>query len=371
MEPIQVFTVENEKDMEIFLSLPWKIYQNDPHWVPPLISDQKKLLSAKENPFFEHAKAKLFLARKEGEIVGRLAACLDRNYIEFHQEKQGTFGFFECIDDQSVANLLFESAKNWLKEKGMTVMRGPLNLSTNDECALLVNGFEMDPMVMMPYNPRYYLRLYEQADLRKAKDLYAYYFDGTTFDSPRLAKISVRLDTKGINIRPVNLRDFRREVALFKEVYNQAWSKNWGFVPMTDSEIDYMAKSLKQLVEPALVYFAFDREKPVGVIMSVPDYNFVLKKIDGKLNLSGMIKFLYYRRKIKGIRVLIMGVIHSYQKRGIEAAMILNLFKNGKAKGYEYAELSWILEDNVLMNRLAEMIGGKKYKTYRIYEMAI
>jgi hypothetical protein len=361
--------VRNEKDLMAFIRLPWDIYQGDRYWVPPLIKDLLSKFSP-NHPFLSHGEMILFLARQRGRIVGRIAGIIDHHYIEFHQEKVGFFGFFESIYDAEVAESLLSRVGVWLKEHGMEKMAGPMNPSTNDECGLLVEGFNVPPCLMMPYNPEYYPSLLEGFGLKKIMDLYAYLAEQSSFLDGRLFRITERLIKREpqLWIRTINLRKIDGELKIIKEIYNQAWSKNWGFVPMTDEEIDDLAKNLKSLVVPDLVLFAYWGEEPVAFSVSLPDYNEVLKHLNGKVGLLGGLKFLYYSRKIKMVRVMLLGVKHAFQKKGVEGLLYVETFKRGIKNGYERAECSWILENNVLMQHGIEAMGGKRYKTYRIYE---
>ena len=273
-----------------FIRFPWKIYQGDRYWVPPLTKDQLQKFNP-NHPFLSHSEMIPFLAYRAGEIVGRIAGIIDHHYIDFHQEKVGFFGFFESINDREVPEALFLRAQSWLKERGMEKMIGPMNPSTNDECGLLVDGFDFSPCLMMPYNPPYYPSLLEGFGLKKAKDLYAYLLEKSTFSMDRLARITGRLVKKEpkLRVRPIDLRRFDEELKIVKEIYNRAWSKNWGFVPLTEAEIDDLAKNLKPLVVPNLVLFGYWEDEPVGFSVSLPDYNQVLKRLNGKLGPLGIL----------------------------------------------------------------------------------
>jgi hypothetical protein len=371
-QELRVDEVRNKRDLMTFIRFPWKIYQGDRYWVPPLTKDQLQKFSP-THPFLSHSEMILFLAYRNGEIVGRIAGIIDHNYVEFHQERVGFFGFFESIDDREVTEALLSRVQGWVKERGMEKIIGPMNPSTNDECGLLVNGFDAPPCLMMPYNPRYYPSLLEGIGLKKKMDLYAYLLEESSFLFDRLDRITERLRKREpqLHIRPINLRHFDEELKIVKEIYNQAWSKNWGFVPLTDEEINLLAKELKPLVVSDLVLFADWGDEPVGFSVSLPDYNVVLKHLKGRIGPIGVLKFLYYSKKIKKIRVMLLGVKHAFQKRGIEGLLYIETFKRGIAKGYFSAECSWILEDNILMQHGIEAMGGKRYKTYRIYEMPL
>jgi len=371
-QELNVWEVENKQDLMAFIRFPWQIYQGDRHWVPPLIKDQLQKFS-ESHPFRSHAKMILFLASKGEQFVGRIAGIIDHQYIELHQEKVGFFGFFESIPDAQVAETLLSRVRDWLKGHGMEKMAGPMNPSTNDECGLLIDGFDVSPCLMMPYNPQYYPSLLEGFGLKKVMDLYAYWLAKSFFLGDRLIRITERSMRKEpqLRVRPINLRRFDGELKIVKEIYNNAWSKNWGFVPFTDEEINDLAKNLKPLVVPDLVLFAYLGKEPIGFSVSLPDYNEVLKHLNGKVGLLGGLKFLYYSRKIKTIRVMLLGVKKAFQKKGVEGLLYLETFKRGIRKGYPQAECSWILENNPLMQHGLEAMGGKRYKTYRIYEMPI
>jgi len=367
---MQIEQVSDKKGLDQFILFPWKVYKGNPNWVPPLISELKFILGDK-NPFFHHAEAAYFLARKDGDIVGRIAAIVDRNHINIHKEQAGFFGYFECLPDVSIAQGLLKAAAAWLRERDIEIMRGPMNPSTNDECGFLLEGFDSPPMIMMTYTPQYYLDYMETCGLTKSKDLYAFIsIIQDVSAGGRLEKLAsgVRARVPGLNVRPANMRQFGRELEIVKDIYNSAWSDNWGFVPMTDEEIESMAKRLKPLIVPELLLMAEVNGSPAAFFMAVPDYNQVLSKINGRLGPIGIVKFLWYSRKVSDIRVLTVGVKEEYRKKGIEGLLYLESFKAALRKGYKRAEMSWVLEDNVLAQRGCELMGGKLYKKYRIYE---
>lgn len=368
---IEIEVIRKARHLNAFLKLPWYIYKGDPNWVPPLLSDQKKILHPKINPFFQHAQMTRLVARSNGRVVGRICAIDDRAHVEYWEEPVGFFGFFECENDQEVANALLKAAADWLKPRGLDFMRGPVNPSTNDTCGLLIEGFDSPPVFMMPYNPPWYADLLEGTGLAKVKDLYAY-----RLHKDELPKKIIQAGEKfkaslNIRVRTIDLKNFDQELERVRQVYNQAWEKNWGFVPMTSAEFDHAADDMKKVLDPQLAFLAEDGDKPVGFSLGLPDYNVAFKHMNGRLFPFGIIKFLTYRKKIKGIRVLTMGVIKEYRKRGVDVVFYLETLKNAEAAGYEWGELSWVLEDNVAMNRVAKMIDAQVYKRYRIYEMAI
>jgi GNAT superfamily N-acetyltransferase len=373
---IELIPVSTKSDLNRFVKLPWIIYDSDPYWVPPLISEVKNILNPKKNPFFEHAEVQLFLAynNNDGKFSGRIASIVNHNHISFHSEKVGFFGFFEAINDYKVAAALFQGAADWLKSKGLEVMRGPVNPSTNDECGLLIEGYNSSPYIMMTYNLRYYSELIEGFGFKKSMDLLAYQM--TADDLPpeihqlveRVEKIAKR---KRLTIRPLDMKHFDREVAYVKQLYNSAWAKNWGFVPMTDKEIEHLAKNLKQVVVPELVLFAELDGEPIGMVITLPDANQAIKVANGKLFPFGLFKILREVKKIDGLRILILGVKEEYRNLGIDAMFYAEIFKRGRAKGYKRGEMSWILETNTLMNRALVNMGAKLYKRYRIYDYSL
>lgn len=370
-EDVIIKQAVSQRDIDDFIKLPWAVYRNDPCWVPPLIAEQRKMLDTGKNAFFEHARAAYFLARRNGRYVGRISAHIDDNSNAFHNEKCGFFGFFECLDDQNAAAALFGAAGKWLKGQGMDTIRGPFNFTTNDTAGLLIDAFDSPPVIEMTYNPSYYPNLIAGCGLDKAMDFYAYFFDVEKMDGRRVRLLAERVERKGITFRSIDKKRFAQEVKIFKEVYNQAWSHNWGFVPLTEHEIDHYAQNFKDIVDADFVIFAFDGQKPVGSLWALPDYNYVIKKLNGKMGPLEMIKFLWHKREITHARVMTAGVVRDYQHRGIEAGLISRVFENGLKKGYRTGELSWVLENNVMMNRLAEAVGAKVYKTYRVYEKKI
>jgi len=367
----EIRVVQNKKDLMKFIKFPFKHYKNDTNWVPPLIIAQKDLLNRKKHPFFKHAEIEFFLAYRDKEIVGRIAAVVDDNHNEFHNEKTGFFGFFETINDFEVAEKLLTTAKKWVKDKGMKKFRGPANPSLNEDCGTLIDAFDSPPVIMMTYNPSYYPELIEKFGLKKAMDLYAYYLDGQAKKMPeKLIRVTEAIrKRKRITIRPMNIKDFANEAKKVWYIYNNAWSKNWGFVPMTEEEFDHLAKDLKQAVVPEVALMAEIDGEPVGFSLALPDLNQALIHTNGRLLPFGLPKILYYSRKIDTLRIIIMGVIHKYQKLGIDALFYIDTWKNGAKKGYTKGEMSWILENNKMMNRAATMLGGEIYKTYRLYEM--
>jgi len=369
---VRIVKVTSKKDLRAFIKFPWEVYKGDPNWVPPLIMDVKEKLDKKKNPFFEHSEMELFLAYKNGKITGRIAAIVDNNHNEFHDEKVVFFGMYECLDDLETTQALLDQVAAWGLERGLSTFRGPMNLSMNDECAFLLEGFDSPPMIMMTYNPRYYLDLMEKCGLVKAKDLYAFYMDATEHMVKRIQGIVNEIKKKtGVSLRSLNMKKIDEEVEKIKYVYNNGWEKNWGFVPWTENEMDHMAKKLKTFSDPDIVVIAEFKGKPVGFAFALPNYNEVLIKLNGRLTPLAILKFLIYRRKIESVRAVVFGIVKEYRQTGLSYLLYSEFEKNVKKKGYKWGETSWQLEDNDAINRFVKSIGGKVYKKYRIFEKSI
>jgi GNAT superfamily N-acetyltransferase len=333
--------------------------------------ERRAFINPKKNPFFQHADIALFLAEEDGRVLGRIAAIVNHNHNAFHQDRVGFFGLFECVDDFEIARALLDEAAGWLKGRGMAVMRGPASFSTNEEIGLLVEGFHESPMVLMPYNPRFYVAFMERYGLRKAKDLCAMSREATDIPE-RLVRMAEKVkQRKNVRIRKINMKDFPREVRRFKDVYDSAWERNWGFIPMTEAEVDHMASDLKQLLDPDLVLFAEVDGHIVGFSLALPDINQALRRVNGRLFPLGLLKLLYYSRKIDQVRVPILGVIPGYRHMGIDGLLYLESFREGIRKGYKRGEFSWLLEDNAAILGPLEAIGAKLYKTYRVYDLPL
>jgi GNAT superfamily N-acetyltransferase len=368
---VDVRPVEGRADLERFLKLPWRIYDGDPMWVPPLLSDVRAALNPAKHPFHEHADVALFLARRGRTVTGRIAAVVNRAHNEFHGDSTGFFGLFECSDDQGVADALLRSAEQWLRGRGMTTAQGPMNLSTNEEiCSpgVLIDGFHRPPAILMAHTPPYYATLLERAGYVKAKDLLAYWIDADPMP-PRLERAYERLLRDGrITLRSLDMRRFDEEVALVQDIYNSAWERNWGFVPMTAAEIAHMARQLKPIVQPRLCAFAYVDGEPAGFALGVPDYNQALKHVNGRLFPFGVAKLLWYRRGIDAARTITLGLKPHFRGRGLDALLIAHLIREAARIGISKGECSWILEDNWDMRRGLERNTAVADKTYRIFE---
>ncbi|HLP15899.1 MAG TPA: hypothetical protein VK470_06565 [Bacteroidota bacterium] len=369
MTAITIRPVRTKTDETKFLRFLWTIYKNDPAWVPPLMMDRRKLIDRKNNPFYQHASLELFLAERDGEVVGRIGAIVNDHHNKEHHDTVGFFGFFESIDDQAVANALFDAAGAWLRSKKMTTMRGPVNPSVNDELGMLLNAFDKPAVAMMTYNPPYYPKLVDGYGFAKAKDLYAYLLRQDTVYTDRVIRANEIIKQRGgLTFRSLNMKDFKNEVDRIKTVYNKAWEANWGEVPMTDAEFDALAKDLKMVVEPELVILAEAKGKVIGFSLALPDINQALIYNKNGGMLGGLYHLMTKKKKIDLVRIIVLGVIPEYQKSGASGVLFYETAVRAKKLGYKYGEASWVLEDNVMMNRAAEMMQGERYKTYRLYD---
>lgn len=372
MSAVRLEKVKTKKDFRDFLRFPRNVYRDDPNWVPPLIRDIKDKMDVKKNPFFEHAERELFLARRGDEIAGRVVGIVDQNHNSFHEEKIVFFGLYESLNDIETARALLDAVAAWGRERGMNILRGTVNLSLNEECAFLLEGFDSPPVVMMPYNPPYYLELMGQCGMAKAKDLYAYSMtrDHETTLKVRAIIDKIQKDTT-VTCRSFNKKKPDEEAEIVKSVYNQAWEKNWGFVPWTENEMNHMVKNLLKLADLDLVIIAEDRGKPVGFTFAFPDYNEILIKLNGRLFPFGIFKLLAGRKRIKRMRAMVFGIVKDYRQSGVSYLLYAKLEENAVKKGYQWCEMSWQLEDNEPVNRFVASLGGKIYKKYRIYEKKI
>jgi len=369
LEDVEIVTVQDKASCEQFVELPYRLNRNHPYWVPPLRMDQKALLNTSKHPFYAHAEMQCFLARRNGEVCGRVAAIVDRNYNDFQKEEAGFFGFFESVDDLAVARPLMESARDWLRARGAKVIWGPMSPSSNYECAMLVDGFDSPPNVMMPYNPPSYPKMMDAIGLRKGKDLLAYCSTPTAVDRKKVERVAQRAaGAQGVAIRPIRMKQFAQEVETIWSLYNSAWERNWGFVPMTREEFLHEAAAMKQILKPDFVLIGEVKGRPVGFALALPNINLALKYAGGSLFPLGLFKILYHQRLIKELRVIALGVVEEYRTAGVAAGFYAELIHAAHRLGYGHSEMSWILEDNVLMNRSLEALGARKYKTYRIYE---
>jgi len=373
---VTVTPVRSGADKTAFIRMVYPLYQGDSNWVPPLEMERKDFLERKKNPFFDFGDVELFLARRGEQVVGRIAAVKDPHYNEFHGTNEGFFGLFECINDAGVARALFDAASKWLRAQGFGKVLGPMNFSTNHEVGLLVDGFERPPAIMTTYNPPYYATLIEANGFTKAKDLWSFELSSSVQPPEKVARIAEKIRTReGVTVRSVDLKKFEEEVRLIKGIYNAAWEKNWGFVPMTEREFDHLARDMKQIVRPELLLIAEVKGEPVAFSMTIPDANEALKAANGRLTTFGLpiglAKLLLASRKIRRLRLITLGIKEGYRRRGLDAILYLDTLRTAHQLGYEGGEISWTLEDNHLVNRAIESMGGKRSKTHRVYERAL
>ncbi len=374
-QPIEILPLARDgRGLRRFLRVPYRIYDGDPHWVAPLMFDLRKVF-LDSNPLFEHAHLQLWVACQNGADVGRIMGLVDDTHNRVHGERAAFFGFFESVEDPEVGRALFETFHAWARSQESTRLVGPTNPTSNDECGLLVKGFDSPPAFMMPYNPAYYEPMVMAAGYRKAKDLLAFYVDIAGSPLDRLARIAAKARKRHpeLSFRPVRRRTLDADLAKVKEVYNEAWEENWGFVPMTDGEINFLAERLKPLLEEGLVWVVESPTEPVAFMLALPDFNEALQPLKGRLLTPALLKFLPYIlrwRSTRLCRVMTLGTKKRYRGLGLEAVMLDEGFKVGLRLGFKGAEASWILEDNTAMCRFMEIFSAPAYKTYRLYERA-
>lgn len=372
---LEVRPVLDWHDRLRFVRLPWRLYRDDLHWVPPLEMERLDFLDPSKNPFFDHAEVELLLAWRDGEVVGRVAAIEDRNYNAFHQARTAAFGLFECVDDLAVARALLDAVRRWARARGLETLLGPINLSTNYEVGLLVDGFAAPPYLMMPYNPRCYAALLEGCGLKKEKDLFAWERSAATPPPERIARLGDKVRRAGgVTVRSLRMARFAEEVARIQAVYNAAWELNWGFVPMTDAEFEKLARDLRPVVVPELVLLAEADGEPVAFSLTLPDLNQALRHVGGRLTTAGLpiglARLLWYQRRIDRVRLMALGVKAGWRRRGVDALLVLETMRRTHDLGYAGGEVSWTLEDNHLINRVIESTGCRLSKVYRVYQGA-
>ncbi|MBX3043198.1 MAG: hypothetical protein KIT33_07580 [Candidatus Kapabacteria bacterium] len=369
----KIIEVENKSQKKRFVKSQWNFYKGDSNFVPPLVYDRMKLLDTEKNPFYKHSEIKLWLAESNGEIIGRIAGIINDNHNIQHNDNIGFFGFFECINNADVAKELLDAAENWLKSKGKTGMRGPVNPSMNDENAILIEGFNEPPRILMPYNPPYYAELMDKCGMHKAKDLLAYKLEYEKYVTDKMKRMqSLLKERHQITIRDINFKNkeqFRKDVKTLKEIYNAAWQPNWGFVKMTDEEFDFMANDLKPIANPRVAFIAEIKGQPAAFHLGLPDLNQVLIH-NKKGSMAGALWQMTTKKKhINIMRIIVLGVLPQYQRTGVDAVIYYESGERAHQLGMDIGEASWILEDNDMMNRgLTTTMSGYVYKKYRIYE---
>lgn len=369
---IEIRTVLVKKDIKAFVMLPFSLYTHDPNWVAPIISDELKVFDRHHNPFFTHSDVELYIAYKNNIPCGRIAAIVNRNHNDFHNEKVVFFGYYDVENDIEISRALMQKVVEFGKQHGMTMLRGPMNFSTNETCGMLYEGYEQ-PVIMMTYNHPYYNEHMHALDMIKAKDLLSYEIDATKGLPEKLDRIGKMLIKRNthIEIRHIDKKNINVMIEDIRTVYNGAWESNWGFVPLTKDEFDHMAESMKTIIEPSIAFVAYKDGKPVGFSLTLLDANQATKHAKGRLFPFGLFKILHYWKKIDRARNLTMGVVADCRKIGIEAMMIWYTFTNSVKLGVKKGDLGWILEDNEMMNRELLNIGAKVYKRYRVYEKTI
>ena len=371
MPDLVVKPVETRRERKQFLELPWALYRDDPNWIPPLRMNQKELVNYKKHPFYEENEIQTFLALRDGEPVGRVAALTNRMHNERHHESRGFFGFFESVDDQGVANGLFDAVRDWLAERDLRAIRGPTNPSLNYECGLLVDGFDTPPFFMMTYNPPYYAALLENWGFKKTQDLYAFWGHVDMIDGLDKKLFFVAEEAKrrfNVKVRPIDKKNFARDVRVFLDIYNRSLVGTWGFAPMSDAEMRHTATGLRLLMVPELAFIAEVDGEPIGVVFAFPDYNPRIKKTDGRLFPFGFWHLLRKRHEIERIRVISTNVVPEYQTWGLGLTLLHALLPKITAGNIKEIEFSWVLESNRLSRGALEKGGAKLTKTYRLYD---
>ena len=371
MAEIAIQPVETRSQQQRFIRLPWRIYQDDPCWMPPLIMSQEELLGFRKHPFYDRSKSKSFLVTRGGRDVGRITAIVNAGHIDRYKEQRGFFGFFECDDDVAASRALFQAAGDWLHAQGMTCIRGPANPTLNYECGLLIDGFDTPPFFMMTHNRPWYAHLVEDAGFAKIEDMFAFYGKTSMLDGidPKLATMVQGVKERfGVTLRPLDKSRFAEEVRMFLHIYNESLGGTWGFVPLTPGEVDHMAASLKYLIEPELAIVAEVGGKPVGAVFCLLDYNPRIKAIDGRLFPFGFLRLLWNKKAIKRLRAISTNVVPEYQAWGIGLVLMSGLYERFIKWGLEEVEFSWVLESNYLSRRTLERGGAIVTKKYRMYQ---
>jgi GNAT superfamily N-acetyltransferase len=378
MASVSIRPVGNRRELKRFVKVPFRLHRDQPQWVAPLIFERMEFLNRKKNPWFEHGEAELLIAERDGEPVGRLSAHLDRRWDEFQGGGDAMFGFFETANDPEVAAALLGAATEWARGKGRKRIIGPMDFTTNDEIGILIDGYDRRPMILEPWHPPHYRELIEAEGFEKAMDVQMWELqfgdlkEGERFDPSIHAAAEKALHDEGIAIRNMSKRDMAGEVRRFMDVYNEAWGDNWGFVPITDAEVEFQAKNLKQVIDEDWAFMAEKDGEVVGAALTLPDINQVLAKLNGRLLPTGWARFLLGKGKVDQLRVFALGVKHDYRHSGVAAGLYLKHLETAATPGkIEGGEMGWILETNGPMNRAMEGMGGKVVKKYRIYEKAL
>jgi len=368
---LEVRPAASKRELATFIKLPWRLYRNEQNWVPPLLLERKRFFDRERNPFFRHAEAEYFLAWRDGTPVGRITAHIDSHFNEFQNNDWGMFGFFECENDPEAAQALLQTAEGWLRERGRDRVVGPMDFTTNDECGVLIDGYDLLPTILTNWHHPYYPELIEGAGFSKAMDLYMWSLDVSARNTVHEAiwQVAGEVESKhGIKVRSMRKRDMEAEIGRFLEVYNAAWERNWGFVPLTEEEVRHYAKDLKPILDENWAFIAEKDGEVVGAALTLPDYNQVLVHLGGRLLPIGWAKALWYRRKINRVRVFALGVKREWQHAGIAAKFYEMHFDSAERTPQKGGETGWILENNNAMNRAMEGMGGRIVRKYRVFE---
>jgi hypothetical protein len=368
---LEVTPVRSRREKREFIDLPYRLHANEAQWIPPLRLERWAFLNRRLNAYFKHADAALFLARREGRVVGRISAQIDHAFNEFHENAWGMFGFLEIERDPEALSALLDAAGDWLRSRGRDRMIGPMDFTINDESGVLIEGHEREPMIKQPWHPPYYQELCEEAGLEKVMDLYMWEMHISEREKvlPIIWDLAAKLEPKhGITIRNMSRLHLRRDLDAFAEIYNDAWSRNWGFVPYSKEDLDHYAQELQLVFAREWFLVAEEGDKPVGLAITIPDVNQALKRMKGRLLPLGWWHFLRRRRYIDRCRVGFLGVKPAYQHTGVAAGLYNRYFEESEAGDIKWGEMGWILETNTGMNRSMEALGGRIVKRYRIYE---
>ena len=372
-DTLKILEVQNSILQDEFIKFPWKIYHEDSIWVPPLVSELKKQLSKEKNPIFKYCKVKFWIAKQNGVTVGRIAGIINNAHNEYYKENKGFFGYFDCVNDIEISKNLFQTVESWLVKNGIDCMCGPINLTSSNESGLLIEGFETSPVIQMIHNPKYYLKLIEDYGFQKEIDLLAYQvtLKDIHLNNKLMQKLKrfndLMLKKQNMKFRPINFRNFSNDLEIIRCLFNEYMSENWGFVPIDKDEFKFIGSSLRQIVVKELAFFIEIDNDPIGFFVAIPDINEVLKKLNGKLLPFGIFKYFYYKNKIEGLRVILMGIKKPFRKRGYEAVFYYNGLLEALKKGYKKAELSWISEKNTIMIQAVNNMNANLYKRYRVF----
>ncbi|MFH1738375.1 MAG: GNAT family N-acetyltransferase [bacterium] len=365
---VVVKPVESASERRLFAAFPRQVYRNEPYWIPPLASEVRSLIHSGNHPFHEHADIGLFLARNEGRIVGRIAACVNHTFNEFHKQRVAVFGLFEALPEYEYAAALFRRAATWATERGMTILRGPMSFSTNEDCGLLAEGFDSYPCIMMPYNPPHYTQFVERFGFTGVRDLLAFVIESQEIPTRLEEGAQAVLRRTRAKVRPINFDEFDQETALLHDLYGDAWSDNWGYSPIPLEEFRWRAEKLKKLVDPELVPILEVNGEAVGFAAILPDINEILHPVKKWPAFTHLPWLLVRWRAIRGVRVLMMGIRKSHRRLGLDSVLYWTIYRTCLARGVERAELSWVLDNNDPLLNAFRYLNARQSKVYRLYD---